>query len=889
MNRIGIALAIVIAGCGDNIPVPGPGDVPPIGKCAIRYPGTGPILPTNQICPRSPGACVNNTDTSYACSCDETGTNYAGGFPDGVFDANSTLVCDVEGCTSPSYDACRLHDLIYAFPDCAFTAEVSGVVGGDLESHECNASNSDSDGDTTWSMCPDGLLAMRPDPFVVPQDIRDSGDFNDLPQVVGGIHIEEQSCRYYAGSYDLPDVGHPVPAGVEMGDLISTAGDWIVDEGHLDCSECFPLPSPGCCRNPPHAEIHEARVTAKTVGTQDPNKFYVLLNAFFTAGTRQESSLVLDVEVPKPTPKPSTPPKCEFMDNAGRGANGPDPRFTGCAMRDDVKAIGLAGNLNFEDFSGYGFCHVELVSDHTAADGSNIPPNDIKCTGGDADTLPGICGYTGPVLGGRAAPGVEGGDNMCAPIAFAGTMQATWDPPGDLYLCDCECDDPSRAGATMDAVIQGCASADAVDATAICDQACGGVVCTGASPSCDIGACHPKPESVAPSLVASSVCDPDHQPFVRVAPEGDYRTDVDPATSNVIFTISGNTTSPVPINGAVHFNISGGSPRIVEFSDIDLRPNDFSFKGQTVRNAAITESERVYGEMFSGNAFEVPPGIGVFAVRAILNGDPAGVNVVNTEAVTGSIDFSVSPPKFSLDVQASDVQEGVSRHMVAHIDGAIDDLPPHANVSRTATRVECTSPSGADVTLDGTASVDSDPGDFISHYQWFEQLQGIGNSATTHIVLPLAHPESFTLHVYDRELGSSMQSTTVTVVDTTPPSIAVSPSVECLWPPNHGMRCFDLGRDIQVATTDTCDPKPVVKVVSVVSNQPDDGTGDGDTAGDVTWTDTRFCVRSERAATLGERTYTVTVQASDHSGNASTANVTVDVPLSGACHALRGP
>ena len=77
-----------------------------------------------------------------------------------------------------------------------------------------------------------------------------------------------------------------------------------------------------------------------------------------------------------------------------------------------------------------------------------------------------------------------------------------------------------------------------------------------------------------------------------------------------------------------------------------------------------------------------------------------------------------------------------------------------------------------------------------------------------------------------------------------------------------------------------------VKVASVVSNQPDDGTGDGDTAGEVSWTDGQFCVRRERAATLGTRVYTATIEAIDSSGNASAQNVIVSVPSAGGCRRL---
>jgi hypothetical protein len=116
----------------------------------------------------------------------------------------------------------------------------------------------------------------------------------------------------------------------------------------------------------------------------------------------------------------------------------------------------------------------------------------------------------------------------------------------------------------------------------------------------------------------------------------------------------------------------------------------------------------------------------------------------------------------------------------------------------------------------------------------------------------------------------------VTVVDTTLPiieSLTASPNV--LWPANHKMVAVTLG----VTTFDNCDPAPKSKIVSVSSNEPVNGTGDGDTAPDWEITgDLTVNLRAERSGTGSGRVYTVTVICTDASGNISTGSINITVP-----------
>lgn len=103
--------------------------------------------------------------------------------------------------------------------------------------------------------------------------------------------------------------------------------------------------------------------------------------------------------------------------------------------------------------------------------------------------------------------------------------------------------------------------------------------------------------------------------------------------------------------------------------------------------------------------------------------------------------------------------------------------------------------------------------------------------------------------------------------------LAATPSV--LWPANH--RYVDV--TVTVDVRDNRDPAPAVKLVSVSSNEPDQGIGDGRSANDIVVVDERsFRLRAERAGTGQGRIYTLTYQATDYAGNIGTASVQVRVP-----------
>jgi hypothetical protein len=112
--------------------------------------------------------------------------------------------------------------------------------------------------------------------------------------------------------------------------------------------------------------------------------------------------------------------------------------------------------------------------------------------------------------------------------------------------------------------------------------------------------------------------------------------------------------------------------------------------------------------------------------------------------------------------------------------------------------------------------------------------------------------------------------------DNEPPVIiSITPSKKVLWPPNHKM----IPITIAVKATDDSGKKVTSRIVSVTSNEPDNGLGDGDTAGD--WNITgplKVQLRAERSGLGNDRIYTITIESKDEAGNITYGTTTVTAP-----------
>lgn len=189
-----------------------------------------------------------------------------------------------------------------------------------------------------------------------------------------------------------------------------------------------------------------------------------------------------------------------------------------------------------------------------------------------------------------------------------------------------------------------------------------------------------------------------------------------------------------------------------------------------------------------------------------------------------------------------------------------DTTPPALNLPSAVT-AEATSAAGAVVTYVATAT------DLVDGSVAISCVPASGSQFAfgTTIVQCTAS---------DSNSNTATGTFQVRVRDTTPPVIIlVTPSQTTMWPPDHKM----VPVTVNVVALDSVDPTPTVTILSVSSNQPVNGTGDGDTGPD--WEITgplSVNLRSERSGNQ-DRIYTITVQATDDSGNSSTSTTEVRV------------
>jgi len=216
-------------------------------------------------------------------------------------------------------------------------------------------------------------------------------------------------------------------------------------------------------------------------------------------------------------------------------------------------------------------------------------------------------------------------------------------------------------------------------------------------------------------------------------------------------------------------------------------------------------------------------------------------------------------------------------------DGQIDEVGCNhspvadAGVDRV---LDCITTDSAVVMLDGTGSSDADS-DPLS-FSW--SASGIvfddATSPTPSADFPIGST-GVTLTVSDGQLADDDTVNIAVQHDTMPPEINVMLDPDTLWPPNHKMVTVNA----TVTVTDNCDPAPVWKLDAVTSNEPDNGTGDGDTVNDIQnvepgTQDTVYELRAERAGNGNGRIYSLDYSATDNQGNYAEVTGQVKVPHS---------
>jgi protocatechuate 3,4-dioxygenase beta subunit len=266
-----------------------------------------------------------------------------------------------------------------------------------------------------------------------------------------------------------------------------------------------------------------------------------------------------------------------------------------------------------------------------------------------------------------------------------------------------------------------------------------------------------------------------------------------------------------------------------------------------------------------------PPQITVpadFEVTATGRLTPVVYEASAFDGVDGAVAVSCTPPSGGTfttgptDVLCTAIDIAKNESKAPFRASVVDKTPPVVSVPADML-LEATSPQGAVAVFTATAN---------------DQVDGL----LTPECIP-APGSWFALGVHevtctatDAAGNVGTERFNVTVIDSTAPVISsVAPSEAILWPPNHMMRELSL----KVAVADIADGSPRCEVSEISSNEPVEGTGDGDMAPDwATGLGLTYWLRAERSGTGGGRVYTIAVKCRDASNNWSTAKGAVQVP-----------
>jgi len=378
--------------------------------------------------------------------------------------------------------------------------------------------------------------------------------------------------------------------------------------------------------------------------------------------------------------------------------------------------------------------------------------------------------------------------------------------------------------------------------------------------------------------------------------------------------IEGETADPTA-TGVLQFRgdpCPGQSCRVGMEYRLDIAPVRFSnlFGSETFEElAGIGESVVGQDAVLSASGDgSFAAGVCLLSARGVREGEQRALAVTNSEPINinvsfGSVDptcalsgavVGISDPEIkrceagrnicSSDSDCGDDDEcsevGDSQLLLSlDVGGKIVNQPPTADAG-TDQVVECPAP----VVLDARASSDLDSN--IALFSWrrgtrtgeevgFDEVSSVQQGLGT---------ESYVLRVIDAFAQTDEDTTTATVVDTTPPELSCSVAVPVLHQTNHTM----LNVGLASRARDACDGELAV-TVSVFGDEDDEmQSGDGNFAPDAKSIAVgSLRLRAERQGNGDGRVYLILVEATDSSANRGINCCTVVVPHSNKQQALQ--
>jgi hypothetical protein len=257
-------------------------------------------------------------------------------------------------------------------------------------------------------------------------------------------------------------------------------------------------------------------------------------------------------------------------------------------------------------------------------------------------------------------------------------------------------------------------------------------------------------------------------------------------------------------------------------------------------------------------------------------------NATAEDAVDGSVDMTCTPPSgstfpigtTSVSCSATDAAGNTSTETfsVTVRDNTAPSITAPPNIA-----VEATGPNGAVVEYGTDEANSCSATDIADHNLTITYSGGLPSGST----FPLG-TTTVTCTATDTSGNSSTATFSVTVEDTTAPTVSCSVSPSTLRLPANNHKLVGITTTVQVADSGSGDGS--FKLVSVTSNQKDSGLARDDVPNDIQgWMlgtpDTGGQLRAERYGK--DRVYTLNYEGYDKAGNKATCSATVTVPKKG--------